>query len=60
MDIRQHFWLVKDYDAKKETNDSCNNTNPKKILWLPNIKPKIRKEFKKVNKNITFTSGKNS
>ena len=24
--------------------------------WVPNIGPKIRKEFKKVNKDITFTS----
>ena len=31
----------------------------KKIPWIPNIGPKIRKEFKKVNKDITFTSGKN-
>ena len=26
---------------------------------MPHIGPKIRKEFKKVNKDITFTSGKN-
>ena len=28
-------------------------------MWVPNIGPKIRKEFKKVNKDITFTAGKN-
>ena len=27
--------------------------------WVPNIEPKTRKEVKKVNKDITFTSGKN-
>ena len=51
--------LVKDYNTKKKNNDSSNYTNSKKILWVPNIGPKIRKEFKKVNKDITFTSGKN-
>ena len=51
--------LVKDYNAKKKNNDSRNHTNSKKIPWVPNIGPKIRKEFKKVNKKITFTSGKN-
>ena len=51
--------LVKDYNAKKKTDDSCNYTNSKKIPSLPNIGPTWRKEFKKVNKNITLTSGKN-
>ena len=51
--------LVKDYNAKKKNNDSRNYINWKKILWVPNIGPKIRKKFKKVNKDITFTSGKN-
>ena len=51
--------LVKDYNAKKKNNDSRNYTNSKKIPWVPNIGPKIRKEFKKVNKDITLTSGKN-
>ena len=51
--------LVKDYNAKKKTNDRCNYNNSKKIPLVPNIRPTLRKEFKKVNKNITFTSGKN-
>ena len=52
--------LVKDYhNAKKKNNDSRNYTNSKKISWVSNIGPKIRKEFKKVNKDITFTSSKN-
>ena len=33
--------LVKDYKAKKESNDSRNYTNSKKIPWVPNIGPKI-------------------
>ena len=52
--------LVKDYNTKKKNNDSSNYNNSKKILWVPNIGPRIRKEFKKVkklNKDIAFTSG---
>ena len=51
--------LVKDYNAKKKNSDNRNYTNTKKIPWVPNIEPKIRKEFKRVNKDISFTSGKN-
>ena len=51
--------LVKDYNTKKKNSDNRNYTNTKKIPWVPNIGPKIRKEFKKVNKDITFTSGRN-
>ena len=51
--------LVKDYDTKNKNNHNRNDTNRKKIPWIPNIGPKIRKKFKKVNKDITFTSGKN-
>ena len=51
--------LVKDYNTKNKNSDNRNDTNRKKILWISNIGPKIRKEFKKVNKNVTFTSGKN-
>ena len=51
--------LVKDYNTKSKNSDNRNDTNRKKILWIPNIGPKIRKEFKKLNKDITFTSGKN-
>ena len=49
---------MKDYNAKKNNNGSHDYTNSKKILSVPNIGPKIRKEFKKVKKVITFTSGK--
>ena len=51
--------LVKDYNTKNKNSDNRNGTNRKKIPWIPNIGPKIRKEFKKVNKDITFTSGQN-
>ena len=51
--------LVKDYNDKKKNSDSSNYTNSKKMPWLLNIGPKIRKEFKKINKDITSTSGKN-
>ena len=51
--------LFKDYNAKKKNNDSRNYTNSKNIPWVPNIGPKIREEFNKVNKDITFASCKN-
>lgn len=34
-------------------------SNMKKVPWIPLIGPKIKKEFKKVGKNIAFTSSKN-
>ena len=49
----------KDYNAKKNNNVSHNYINSKKIPWVPNIGAKITKKFKKVNRDITFTSGKN-
>ena len=51
--------LVKDYNTKNKNSDNRNDTYRKKIPWIPNIGPKFRKEFEKVNKDITFTSGKN-
>ena len=51
--------LVRDYNIKNKNSENHNDTNRKKILGIPNIGPKIRKEFKKVNKDITSTSGKN-
>ena len=51
--------LVRDYNIKNKNSKNRNDTNRKKILWIPNIGPKIRREFKKVNKDITFTSGNN-
>ena len=51
--------LVKYYNAKKKNNDGRNYANSKKIPWVPNIGPKIRKELQKVNKGVTFTSSKN-
>ena len=51
--------LVKDYNAKKTNNSSRNCTKSKKVPWVPNIGPEIRKEFKKVKKGITLTPDKN-
>ena len=50
---------VKVFKAKKKNNDSCNYTTSKKILWVPNIGQKIRKQFKKINKVIIFTYSRN-
>ena len=59
--------VIIEHNATKKSNDSRSYTKPppqKKILWVPNIGPEIRKEFRKVTKDhckdITFTSGKNS
>ena len=52
-------WTTAKNIFKNNRKDNRNDTNWKKILWIPNIGPKIRKEFKKVKKGITFTSGKN-
>ena len=58
--------LVKKYNNKKNNkNNHENNTenrdykNLKKLPWIPNISPKIKREFKKIGKDIAFTSGKN-
>ena len=51
--------LLKDCNTKNKNSDTRNDTNRKKIPWIPDIGPKTSKEFKKVNKGITFTSGKN-
>ena len=51
--------LVKNYNTKNKKNHNRNDTNCKKYPWIRNIGAKIKKEFKKVIKDITFTSGKN-
>ena len=57
--------LVIKYNNKKNNNNHENNTknrdykNLKKLPWIPNISPKIKREFKKIGKDIAFTSGKN-
>ena len=38
-------------------NQDC--TNLKKLPWIPNISPKIKREFNKIGKDIAFTLGKN-
>ena len=54
------------YNSKKNNkNKHKNNTedrdysNLKKLPWIPNISPKIKRKFKKIGKDIAFTSGKN-
>ena len=37
--------LVKDYNTQNKNNHNHNDTNRKKIPWIPNIGPKIRKDF---------------
>ena len=55
--------LVIKYNNNKNNHE--NNTenrdykNLKKLPWIPNISPKIKREFKKIGKDIAFTSGKN-
>ena len=58
--------LVMKYNNKKNNkNNHESNTenrdysNLKKLPWIPNISPKIKREFKKIGKDIPFTSGKN-
>ena len=57
--------LVMKYNNKKNNkNNHKNNTenrdysNLKKLSWIPSISPKIEREFKKIGKDIAFTSGK--
>ena len=56
--------LVIKYNNKKNNNHENNTENRdyknlKKLPWIPNISPKIKREFKKIGKDIAFTSGKN-
>ena len=58
--------LVMKYNNKKNNkNNRKNNTenrdysNLKKLPWIPNISPKIKREFQKIGKDIAFTSQKN-
>ena len=57
--------LVIKYNNKKnnKTNHENNTENRdyktlKQLPWIPNISPKTKREFKKIGKDITFTSGK--
>ena len=58
--------LVIKYNNKKNNkNNHENNTenrdhgNLKKLPWIPNISPKIKRDFKKIGKDTAFASGKN-
>ena len=57
--------LVIEYNNKKN-NKSIHKTTSKidtiqvlkNLFWIPTISPKIEREFKKIGKDITSTSGK--
>ena len=58
--------LVVEYNNKKNNKNNHENktqnedyTNLKKLPWIPNISPKIKLAFKKIGKDIAFTSGRN-
>ena len=57
--------LVIKYNNKNNKNNHENNTenqdykNLETLLWIPNISPKIKREFKKIGKDVAFTSAKN-
>ena len=57
--------IINSVFKKNNKNNRKNNTenrdysNLKKLPWIPNISPKIKREFKKIGKDSTFTSGKN-
>ena len=51
--------LIRNYHDRKKINDIHNYTNSKKIPWVPNTGPFIRKKFKNIHKYITFISSKN-
>ena len=54
--------LVTEYKNKKNNQNNHENnienrdyTNLKKLLWIPSISPRIKREFKKIGKDIAFT-----
>ena len=49
--------LIIKYNNKK--NNKNNHENLKKLLWILNISPKRKREFKKIGRDIVFMSGKN-
>ena len=40
----------------KYNNKKNNKNNHKKLSWIPNISPKIKREFKKIGKDIAVNS----
>ena len=57
---------VIEYNYRKNTRSNHeNNTenrdykNLKKLPWIPDVSPKIKREFKKIGKHIACTPGKN-
>ena len=53
---------IKTVVAKSNYENNTENrdySNLKKLPWIPSISLKIKREFKKIGKDIAFTSGKN-
>ena len=56
--------VVIKHNKKNDKNNHENNTenrdhkNLKKSPWIPNSSPKIKREFKKIGEDFSFTSGK--
>ena len=57
--------VIKYHNEKNSKNNHESNTenrdykNLKKLPWIPNINSKIKREFKKIGKDVAFTSAKN-
>ena len=52
--------IIKNNKNNHENNTQNRDyTNLNKLPWIPNISLKIKREFKKIGKDIAFTSGKN-
>ena len=52
------------YELNNKSNHENNTENRdyknlEKLPWIPNISAKIKREFKKIGKDIAFTLGKN-
>ena len=63
--IKEEYNLVVEYNNKKSHKNIHENNvinrdyiNLKKLPYILNISPKIKREFKKIGKDIAFTSGK--
>ena len=57
--------IIKYNNEKNNNSNQENNTEKryykilKKLPWIPNISPKIKRKFKKIGKDIAFMSWKN-
>ena len=52
--------LVMECNNKRNNkSDHENNTQTRDLHWMLDISPKMKRKFKKIGKDIAFTSGKN-